>query len=153
MLASVSVLSSVFAGHAIAADSEYGTFKEAKAMLARAVAAVRVDPLEATARFNHNDPEFRDRDLFVFCFNVQDGRFTAHEAMMTRDVRTFQDKNGTAYGQQMYNLATEGQISEITYMSSIPGLTEQVAKRAFITRIGDQVCGVSAYQFKATDQQ
>ena len=76
-----------------------------------------------------------------------------YEAMMTRDVRTFQDKNGTAYGQQMYNLATEGQISEITYMSSIPGLTEQVAKRAFITRIGDQVCGVSAYQFKATDQQ
>jgi hypothetical protein len=146
-LACCSLLSSILLGNAIAANNEYGTLADAKAMLARAVAAVKADRLGAIARFNHNDPQFRDRDLFVFCFNAQDGRFTAHEAMVTRDVRTFKDKNGTPYGQQMYSVATEGQISEIAYVSSFPGSTEQIAKRAFVTRIGDQICGVSVYQF------
>jgi hypothetical protein len=54
-------------------------------MLVRAIAAVKANESEAIARFNHNDPEFRDRDLFVFCFNRQDGKFTAHEAMVKRD--------------------------------------------------------------------
>ena len=46
-------------------------------MLKRAVAQVKKDKLAAMASFNHNDTSFRDRDLFVFCFNGGDGRFTA----------------------------------------------------------------------------
>jgi hypothetical protein len=99
-------------------------------MLVRAIAAVKANEPEAIARFNHNDPEFRDRDLFVFCFNRQDGKFTAHEAMVKRDVRTFRDKKGTAYGKQMYDVATKGQMSEVAYFAPFPGSTEQVAKRA-----------------------
>ena len=38
-------------------------------MLVRAAAAIKTDQSGAIAKFNHNDPEFRDRDLFVFCFN------------------------------------------------------------------------------------
>jgi hypothetical protein len=137
----------MLAGHAGVANSEYGTTTEAQAMLARAVAAVKRDQLDAISRFNHNDPEFRDRDLFVFCFNSQDGKFTAHEAMVTREVRTFSDSKGTPYGQQMYYVAIEGQVSEVDYVSPFPGSTRQVAKRAYIMRVGDQVCGVSAYRF------
>jgi len=46
----------------------------------------------------------------------------------------------------MYDVATEGQTSEVAYFSPFPGSTEQVAKRAYVTGIGDQVCGVSAYR-------
>ena len=46
----------------------------------------------------------------------------------------------------MYDVATEGQTSEVAYFSLFPGSTEQVAKRAYVTGIGDQVCGVSAYR-------
>jgi hypothetical protein len=147
-LACVFLLSPLLAGHAGVAGCEYGTLTEAKAMLARAVAAMKTDQPDAIAQFNHNDPEFRDRDLFVFCFNSEDGKFTAHEAMVTRDVRTFVDKNGTAYGQQMYDVASEGQVNEVDYMSPFPGSTRRVAKRAYIIRVGDQVCGVSAYRFE-----
>ena len=139
--------SPAIAGGTGAPNSEFGTLTEAKAMLVRAATAIQTDQSGAIAKFNHNDPEFRDRDLFVFCFNGQDGKFTAHEAMITRDVRTFRDVNGIPYGQLMYNVATEGQINDVAYVSSFPGSTEQVAKRALITRIGDQVCGVSAYRF------
>jgi hypothetical protein len=60
-LACFLLLSSIFLGDPVAADHEYGSLAEAKAMLARAVAAVKTDQLDAIARFNHNDPEFRDR--------------------------------------------------------------------------------------------
>ena len=46
----------------------------------------------------------------------------------------------------MYDVATEGQTSEVAYFSLFPGSTEQVAKRAYVTGIDDQVCGVSAYR-------
>jgi hypothetical protein len=146
MIVCFSLFTSAFAGYASAADPEYGSPEEAKAMLARAIQAVKSDRLGAFASFNHNDPEFRDRDLFVFCFNGQDGKFTAHEAMVARDVRAFRDKEGTTYGQQMYDVAAEGQMSEVAYVSPLPGSTEQVVKHAYITRIGNQVCGVSAYR-------
>jgi hypothetical protein len=146
MLLYTALVGSAFSGSANASGPEYGSNEEARAMLVRAIAAVKANQPEAIARFNHNDPEFRDRDLFAFCFNRQDGKFTAHEAMLTRDVRTFRDKNGTAYGKQMYDVATEGQMSEVAYFAPFPGSTEQVAKRAYVTGIGDQVCGVSAYR-------
>src|SRR5450755_2636977 len=77
-----------FASRFAISGAEYGTATEAKAMLDRAVAAVKAGKPGAIAMFNHNDSRFRDRDLFVFCFNGQDGKFTAHEAMVAHDVRT-----------------------------------------------------------------
>ena len=128
--------------------AEYGTSKEALAMLERAVSEIKVDKLAAIDKFNHNDPGFRDRDLFVFCFNGRDGRYTAHEAMIGRDVRVFRDAKGQWFGQQMYETATAGKIPNVDYLSPVPGSTELAAKRAYLTRIGDQVCGVSVYQLE-----
>ena len=126
--------------------AEYGTSEEAQAMLKRAVAQVKKDKLAAMASFNHNDTSFRDRDLFVFCFNGGDGRFTAHEAFVTRDVRELRDANGAPFGAEIYNSAQEGGITEVVYIAPVPGSTDLAVKSAYVTRIGDQVCGVSAYQ-------
>ena len=130
------------------ASAEYGDVEEAKAMLDRAIAAVMTDKSGAINKFNYNDPKFRDRDLFVFCFNGQDGKYTAHEAMVGRDVRAFRDAKGKPFGQQMYEIATEGEILSVDYFSPVPGLVDLAYKRAYLTRVGDQVCGVSAYQFE-----
>jgi hypothetical protein len=129
-----------------ASANELGSPEEARKMLSRAVAEMKTDKLAAIAKFNHNDPQFRDRDLFVFCFNQQDGRFTAHEAMVGQDVRSMRDIKGAWSGEEMYQSAKEGQIVEIDFVSPLPGSTSKVVKRSFITRVGDQVCGVSAYQ-------
>jgi hypothetical protein len=134
-------------------SAEHGTATEAKAMLDRATAAVRADKAAALTRFNHNDPQFRDRDLFVFCFNGKDGKFTAHEALVGQDVRMLRDKTGKPFGEKMYLNAKEGQVDTIGYMSPIAGAPEQASKRADITRIGDQVCGVSFYRFNRPGTQ
>jgi hypothetical protein len=126
--------------------AEYGTPAEAKAMLQRAVIAIKAGKAEAIAKFNYNDPQFRDRDLFVFCFNDQDGIYTAHEAMVGHDVRTFVDGNGRSVGWQMYRTAIANRIVKIDFVSPLPGTIDLVPKHAYVTRLGDQVCGVSAYR-------
>ena len=55
----------------------YGTADEAKAMLDRAVAAVKEDKAKALAMFNSGDRGFKDRDLYVLCVNASDGTITA----------------------------------------------------------------------------
>jgi hypothetical protein len=150
ILLSIALSTSAFAS-SFNISAEYGTPEEAKALLSRAIVEVKADKLEAISKFNHNDPQFRDRDLFVFCFNGQDGKFTAHEAMVAADVRTFRDPTGRSIGEQMYQTAKEG-ITEVALMSPVPGSTKLVPKRAYVTRIGDQVCGVSAYRFNGTSE-
>ena len=63
---------------ATAQAGQYGTTKEAKAMLQRAVAAVKEDKGKALDMFNKGEGGFKDRDLYVFCANTSDGILTAH---------------------------------------------------------------------------
>ena len=50
-----------------------GTAAEAKAMLDKAVAAVKADKAKAITSFNAGTDGFKDRDLYPFCFNISDG--------------------------------------------------------------------------------
>jgi len=135
-----------------ASGAEFGTAEQAKAMLERAVKAVEADKLGAIDKFNHNDRPFRDRDLFVFCFNGKDGKFTAHEAFVSWDVRRFRDQTGKAFGAEMYGRAQEGRITAVSYVSPIAGSTKPAIKQAYVTRVGDQICGVSSYLLQTADE-
>ena len=55
-----------------------GTASEAKAMLEKAVAELKSNESAALAKFNKADGGFRDRDLYVYCFEKATGKFTAH---------------------------------------------------------------------------
>src|SRR6476620_4041944 len=57
--------------------ADFGTAEEAKAMLERAVAAVKEDKAKALGMFNNGEGGFKDRDLYVFCANASDGLITA----------------------------------------------------------------------------
>jgi signal transduction histidine kinase len=126
---------------------EFGTFEEARELLNRATAEVRADKQRAFDKFNHNDPRYRDRDLFVFCFDVIEGRFVAHEAMVSHNVRDLRDYRGKPYGESMLAAAEENRVAEVTYLAPFPGTTSHVPKHAFVRRIDDYVCGVSAYLY------
>jgi hypothetical protein len=56
-----------------------------------------------------------------------------------------QDKTGTPFGAQIYQRAKDDEITEVIYLSPVPGSTEGALKRAYVARVGDQVCGVSVY--------
>ena len=58
--------------------AQFGTPEEAKAMLEKAVVAVKEDKAKALDMFNKADGGFRDRDLYVSCANASDGVVTAH---------------------------------------------------------------------------
>ena len=65
-----------FAGAALA-QAQYGTAAEAKAMLEKAVAAVKADKAKALDMFNKGEGGFLDRDLYPFCFRIADGKTLA----------------------------------------------------------------------------
>src|ERR1700675_2588852 len=59
------------------AQQATGTADEAKAMLMKAVAAVKADKDKALDMFNKGEGGFLDRDLYVFCENLSDGTVVA----------------------------------------------------------------------------
>jgi hypothetical protein len=67
----------LFTGTSVPA-AQFGTPEEAKAMLERAVAAVKEDKAKALDMFNKGEGGFKDRDLYVACANASDGLVTAH---------------------------------------------------------------------------
>ena len=67
----------------------------------KALAAVKADEAKALEMFNKGEGGFRDRDLYVFCANVNDGTIVAtgnpnlKEALGT-DIRAAQNSTGKA---------------------------------------------------------
>ena len=84
-----------------------GTADEAKAMLMKAVAAVKADKAKALDMFNKGEGGFLDRDLYVFCANVSDGKTVAlgnpnAKQLLGVDTRTLKDATGKAFGAELY---------------------------------------------------
>ena len=131
---------------------QFGTAQEARAMLAKAVVAVKADQAVALAMFIKGEGGFKDRDLYPFCFRVADGKALASPLAVPAgtDVRSLKDPGGKTYGLELYAAAQkpEGQITEISdYMFPKPGTTAPaVAKVSFVTRVGDLGCGVGYYK-------
>ena len=132
-----------------------GTADEAKAMLIKAVAAVKADKAKALEMFNKGEGGFRDRDLYVFCVSASDGTIVAignpnlKEALGT-DIRAAQNSTGKAFGAEIYAAMQkpEGQITEVSYMIPRPGADDTpVAKVSLVARADDDLgCGVGYYK-------
>jgi cytochrome c len=125
-----------------------GSAAEAKAMLEKAVAALKANKADAIKAFNTSPGPFRDRDLYVFCYNTSDGKFTAHpnEKLMGTDIRALKDPKGTPLGENIYKGAKEGAISTTDYEFPKAAGGPPVPKQSFITVVGDQGCGVGYYK-------
>jgi hypothetical protein len=126
----------------------FGSAEEARAMLDRAVAALKSN--EANALRELNDPdnkEFHDRDLYVSCFNIADGKFTAApSAMLGTDIRTF-NVGDNPIGQRAFDAiqgTPEGNV--VTMDFNFPKAGKPAVKQSLETRIGNQGCGVAYYK-------
>ena len=134
---------------------QYGTPDEAKAMLMKAVAAVKADETKALEMFNTGEGGFRDRDLYVFCVNVTDGTIVATgnpnlKQALGMDVRVGQNSTGKAFGRELYAAMQkpDGQISEVSYVGPTPGKDDTLdAKVTLVARADDDLgCGVGYYK-------
>ena len=136
------------AASAFAQQAKFGTAAEAKAMLEKAVAAVKADKAKAIEMFNKGEGGFKDRDLQPFCFSISDGKLVAATvaSALGTDVKALKDKTGKVFGEEVYKAAQEGQINEVSYMFPRPGETEPAQKTSFITKVGDLGCGVGYFK-------
>src|SRR6201998_3957577 len=106
MIAAVSAAVLMFSPTAFAQQTS-GTADEAKAMLMKAVAAVKADKAKALDMFNKGEGGFLDRDLYVFCANISDGKTVAlgnpnAKQLLGVDTRLNKDANGKPFGAELY---------------------------------------------------
>ncbi|MGC2200572.1 MAG: cache domain-containing protein [Stellaceae bacterium] len=137
-----------FGGAANAQQS--GTADEAKALLARAAAAVKADKASALAKFDNQNGGFKDRDLYVFCFDRRSGIVLAGPPTVKgKDQRTLRDPTGKMFGQEMFANVKDGEVITEDYMFPKPNSTVPVAKESFVEGLGDVACGVGYYTTSA----
>ena len=137
---------------AAALAQQGGTPQEARAMLDKAVAAVKADQAVALATFLKGEGGFLDRDLYPFCFRNADGKLLVSPKAVPAgtDIRALKDANGSAYGEAIYAAGQkpDGQITEVgPYLFPKPGTTTPTfPKRSFVTKVGELDCGVGYYK-------
>jgi signal transduction histidine kinase len=129
---------SQYSAHTTSAD-------DAKALLAKAVAAVKVNQDDAIAKFDNPNGGFKDRDLYVFCGDLKSG-LSLNGPLKGKDLKTAQDATGKMFGQEMLDKSNDGQIAVVDYMFPKPGTKTPVEKQAFIEGIGAIYCGVGYYK-------
>ncbi|HEX4825155.1 MAG TPA: cache domain-containing protein [Candidatus Polarisedimenticolaceae bacterium] len=124
----------------------YGTGPEAKAMLEKAVAALKQNKEKALEMFNKGEGGFRDRDLYVFCADATDGKLTAHPYLKGEPLQDIVGKKGFPLGKAIMDTAVEGKIQEVTYWWPRPGGDKPLEKHTYFTKVVGQNCGVGFYK-------
>jgi hypothetical protein len=151
----VAALAAVFLSSSVTfAQQAGGSAAEAKAMLVKAVAAIKENKTKALEQFNNGEGGFLDRDLYVFCNKLTDGEFVAMgnpnaKAILGKDIRTLKDPAGTNFGQDIFagEQKPEGVITEVSYIYPKPGADKTpVPKVSLVTKAGDLGCGVGYYK-------
>lgn len=145
----ITIAAGMLAGSVTAISAQqFGTAAEARAMLDRAVLEMKANEAAAVAKFSDKDnKQFRDRDLYVFCFRMNDGITTTHPnpQLTGTDFRNLKVKDDPL-GQRLFDAAKEGTVATVNYNFPKPGTTDPVPKETFVTRIGNQSCGVGYYK-------
>ena len=62
------------------------------------------------------------------------------------DVKALKEKDGSPLGEKVFNAAKDGTVSTVSYNFPKPGTTDPVAKESYVTRVGNQGCGVGYYK-------
>lgn len=147
LVAGLALAFSLAAGGTAHAQSAKGTAAQAKAMLERAVAALKADQPAALKAFRARTDGFGEGDLYVFC-NGLDGASVEHPnpAMAGTNLNTLRDANGKEFGKIILREAQEGRMSTVDYAFPELGGTTPLPKETFFTRIGALICGVGYYR-------
>ena len=129
------------------AKSDRGTPAEAKAMLQQAVDHYNsVGRKQALADFNGKKPPFADRDLYVVCIGsdfriIANGGFPQY---VGQSADLLKDAAGKPVGKAICETANKGEGSvQFRWINPVSGKTEP--KIFFSQKVGDDVCGVGAY--------
>jgi hypothetical protein len=137
---------------AVFGTDQFAGPQDGRALLERAVVAMKDNPTAAIKAFNDDkNKQFRDRDLYVYCFNLGDGKFTAYESNMLLgvNIRELKLPPDDPVGQRAYDVvhdSPEGNYVTAQYKLNKPGTKVPADKEFLETRIGNQACGVTYFK-------
>ena len=125
---------------------------QARALLDRAVAAVRGDRQAALEAFNQRKKEYFEDDLYVFVINLSDKRTLAHGAdpsLVGTDATQFVDVDATSFGrplvERMITAVKASDRGEIEYAWSNPVTNLGERKHAYLAKVNQMIVGVGYY--------
>ena len=130
------------------AATDRGTPAEAQAMLRKAVEHYNdVGRKQALADFNGRKAPFYDRDLYVFCIGpnhieVANGGFPQFVGTSADALR---DADGKSLGKALWDAASNPGEGSVKYRWTNPVSGKTEPKIGFVQKIGEDVCGVGAY--------
>jgi cytochrome c len=116
ILTSSLAASALLLGGTLAVAQQSGTAAEARAMLDHGVTALKANATTALAAFNDKgNKDYHDRDLYVFCYSMTDGKFAAHPnaALMGTDVRALKVGDDTL-GQRIFFTIKNAPVGTVT---------------------------------------
>ncbi|HSW03985.1 cache domain-containing protein [Aquabacterium sp.] len=138
----------VLGGCQAALAGEFATAQEAKAMLARAVAAIKANKKKALEEITVKDPKWIDRDLYPFALDMQ-GVVLAHGAnakLVGKALGELKDADGKAFVKDMIDQSRSTGKCVVDYKWTDPLSKKVLAKHAFCERIDDDMfVGVGVY--------
>jgi hypothetical protein len=146
VIAQAAVLALFLPVSVLSGQATYGTEAQAKAMLNRAVVAMKQNKAKALEMFNKGESGFKDRDLYVFCADASTGILNAHPYLKGEQLQDIKGKKGYPLGKEIMQKATEGQIKEVTYWWPRPGSDKPLEKQTFYTKVEGENCGVGYYK-------
>src|SRR3954467_1641534 len=121
-----------------AEEAKFGSEQEAKAMLEKAVAALKDDKEKALEMFNKGEGGFKDRDLYVFCADATTGTLTAHPHLKGENLQDIVGKKGFPLGKEIMRTATKGKIDQVPYGWPRPDSEKPMEKHTFYTKVAGQ---------------
>ena len=148
LASAVAALAVLWSG-ALPGAEPFGTAEDAKAMLERAVEALKAHQAAALKAFNdEKNKQFHDRDLYVFVRSM-DGNTVAHGAnkgMIGHTSLDLKDADGKLYNKEMIDLANSKGSGWVDYRWVNPVDKKIEPKSSFVEKAGDYVVGAGFYK-------
>jgi cytochrome c len=148
---SVGVLALMVASSGLveAAKEEFGTAREAEAMVGRGVARIKAVGSEAAyADFTGKAPGFVDRDLYVVVYDLE-GRVLAHgqnPKMVGKDLIELRDADGKAWVKERVELARSKGKFWHDYKFTDPVTKKVLPKSTYCERVESTAVCVGIYK-------
>lgn len=141
------VLLSVFFPAAFAAE-EFASAKEAEAMVAKAVAALKKDRATALSEITAKNPKWIDRDLYPVVYGM-DGKVMAHgqnEKMVGKELIDFKDPDGKLFVRERVELAASKGKFWQDYKFTDPVSKKLLPKQAYCEKLGEDIVCAGVYK-------
>ncbi|MBI4986593.1 MAG: cache domain-containing protein [Rhodocyclales bacterium] len=134
---------------ALAQAAEFGTAKEAEAMVAKAVQHIKtVGADKAYADFTGKAPGWTDRDLYVVVYSL-DGKALAHGQnvkQVGKDLIDMMDADGKEFVKERVKLAKEKGKFWQDYKFTEPTTKKVLPKSTYCERLGETAVCVGIYK-------